>query len=156
MTPFLSIARPKPEFEAFLFAPIGEETNGMTLSVLSALSRMDVDPWDEAARLSRLPRDHAIAALEAIIIRMPRDHRPSQDNSSLAIRLAVLLPVPELGPPAGSTARRVRKDREFTIVLWLAAAFIVSCLVFGLPAQIEGLFVRDSVVVPVNAPPASR
>jgi hypothetical protein len=50
----------------------------------------------------------------------------------------------------------VRKDREFTIVLWLAAAFIVSCLVFGLPAQIEGLFVRDSVVVPVNAPPASR
>ncbi|MGO9740546.1 MAG: hypothetical protein ACLPN5_03340 [Roseiarcus sp.] len=32
------------EFDDFLFAPIGEDRNGTTLSVLSALARMEVDP----------------------------------------------------------------------------------------------------------------
>jgi hypothetical protein len=36
----------------FLFAPVGEEQNGVTLSVVSALTRLGVDPWEEAARLS--------------------------------------------------------------------------------------------------------
>jgi hypothetical protein len=39
-----------PEFENFLFAPIGEDSNGMVLSVLSALARLDIDPWQEAAK----------------------------------------------------------------------------------------------------------
>ena len=34
----------KSEFDAFLFAHIGEEKNGMLLSVLSALARLDLDP----------------------------------------------------------------------------------------------------------------
>jgi hypothetical protein len=35
-------------YDYFLFAPICEEANGMQLSVLSALARMDVDPWEES------------------------------------------------------------------------------------------------------------
>ena len=35
----------------FLFAAVGDEPNGMPLSVISALTRLGVDPWDEAARL---------------------------------------------------------------------------------------------------------
>jgi hypothetical protein len=31
------------EFDSFLYAPIGEDGNGMPLSVLSALARLDVD-----------------------------------------------------------------------------------------------------------------
>ena len=42
------------EFDDFLFAPIGEERNGMPLSVVSALARSDLDPWQEAAQLARL------------------------------------------------------------------------------------------------------
>ena len=38
-------------FDPFLFAAIGEEQNGMLLSVLSALARLDLDPWYEAASL---------------------------------------------------------------------------------------------------------
>jgi len=33
------------EFETFLYAPIGQDNEGMPLSVLSALARRDVDPW---------------------------------------------------------------------------------------------------------------
>jgi hypothetical protein len=35
------------EFDDFLFAPIGEDRNDMPLSVLSALARLDIDPWQE-------------------------------------------------------------------------------------------------------------
>jgi hypothetical protein len=43
-----------PEFDSFLFAAVGEERDGIPLSVLSALSRLGLDPRDEAARLSHL------------------------------------------------------------------------------------------------------
>jgi hypothetical protein len=43
-------------YNHFLFAPICEEANGMRLSVLSALARMDVDPWEEATRLAAMPK----------------------------------------------------------------------------------------------------
>jgi hypothetical protein len=42
-------------YDEFLFAPICEEANGMRLSVLSALARMNVDPWEEATRLATMP-----------------------------------------------------------------------------------------------------
>jgi hypothetical protein len=37
-----SFASILPEFDRFLFATVGEEVNGMPLSVLSALSRLDL------------------------------------------------------------------------------------------------------------------
>ena len=37
------------EFDDFLCASIGEEENGMALSVMSAFARRNVDPWEEAA-----------------------------------------------------------------------------------------------------------
>ena len=39
------------EYNAFLFAAVGEEKVG-TLTVLTALTRLGIDPWQEAARLS--------------------------------------------------------------------------------------------------------
>ena len=50
------------KLDEFLFTPIGEEENGMVLNVMSAFARRNVDPWEEAARLSRLPRDVADVA----------------------------------------------------------------------------------------------
>ena len=42
-------------YNHFLFAPICEEANGMRLSVLSALARMDVDPCDKKQELRMGP-----------------------------------------------------------------------------------------------------
>jgi hypothetical protein len=43
------------EYNAFLFAAVGEEKVGLPLTVLTALTRLGFDPWREAARLSDLP-----------------------------------------------------------------------------------------------------
>ena len=66
------------EFDDFLCASIGEEENGMALSVMSAFARRNVDPWEEAARLSRLPRDVATRELCAIIAELPSGRESRQ------------------------------------------------------------------------------
>ena len=62
-----------PEFDEFLGAPIGEDRNGTTLSVLSALARLDVDPWREAKSLARMPTGAAVARLTALIDALPEE-----------------------------------------------------------------------------------
>jgi hypothetical protein len=39
-----SISQLGSKFDAFLFAPVGNDKNEMVLSVLSALARLNVDP----------------------------------------------------------------------------------------------------------------
>jgi hypothetical protein len=56
MTPASSISFFRPEFDKFLHAPIGADGDDMPLSVLSALTRLHVDPWKEAAELSELSK----------------------------------------------------------------------------------------------------
>jgi hypothetical protein len=81
----------RTEFDEFLYAPIGEEGNGMPLSVLSALARRHVDPWEEASRLAQLPRDAATRFLTALILSLPVDI--SGDSAEMhARRLSALLP----------------------------------------------------------------
>lgn len=51
----------EPEFDKFLGASISEDRNGPGLSVLSAFARLNVDPWQEATSLARMPSDAAAA-----------------------------------------------------------------------------------------------
>lgn len=44
----------RPDLDKFLFAEVGDETDGNPLSVISALTRLGLDPWEEAGRLSSL------------------------------------------------------------------------------------------------------
>src|SRR5665213_1059807 len=89
------MARPTPialagsEFDAFLFAPIGEQGNGVPVSVLSALARLDVDPWQEAVKLAQLPRGTATQKLILFIEAQALTH-PVSD--AIATRLIELLP----------------------------------------------------------------
>src|SRR5689334_14562466 len=50
-------------YDDFLFAPVCEEANGTRLSVLSALARTNVDPWEEASRLAAMPKMIAAKSL---------------------------------------------------------------------------------------------
>jgi len=58
---------PGAEFNDFLFAPIGEDSNGMLVSVLSGLARLDVDSWQEAEKLAQLPGEIATQRLASLI-----------------------------------------------------------------------------------------
>ena len=83
-----------PEFDSFLFAPIGEDGNGMVLSVLSALARLDIDPWQEAAKLSGLPGGAATRRLASLIAALPDEASAYPDPATVAARLVALLPRP--------------------------------------------------------------
>ena len=108
MTRTVSIPGLGSEFDDFLFAPIGEERNGMPLSVVSALARSDVDPWQEAAQLARLPVEAATERLASLIAALPEASGPRWDPGTIAARLIGLLPhlaKPDRSPiPAGAGA----------------------------------------------------
>jgi len=55
------------EFDRFLYASVGDDQNGMPLTVLSALARMDVDPWEEASKLTQLPPESAVTQLASLL-----------------------------------------------------------------------------------------
>ena len=80
------------EYDAFLYAPICRESGEMGLSVVSALVRLDVDPWQEAARLARLPRDAAAKSLASLIATLPGGLPRHLDAGTIATRLIGLLP----------------------------------------------------------------
>jgi hypothetical protein len=83
------------EFDGFLFASIGaERNNAMPISVVSALARLELDPWTEAGELARLPRDIATKRLTALLVRLPSGLGLPQDSAALADHLIMLLPSP--------------------------------------------------------------
>jgi len=92
MTRSASVSLLNPEFDDFLFASIGEDRNGMLLSVLSAMARLDVDPWQEAAKLAGLPGQAATQRLAALIAELPGEPAAHLAPGPLAARLIALLP----------------------------------------------------------------
>jgi hypothetical protein len=80
------------EFDDFLFALIGDDRNDMPLSVLSALARLDIDPWLEAAELARLPRETATQRLASSIAALPHGSTAHLEHGTIAARLIALLP----------------------------------------------------------------
>ena len=124
MTSAASAFGRKSAFDPFLFAPIGEETNGMLLSVLSALARLDVDPRQEAATLSRMPAQDATARLASLLSSLP-SHAAIPPVLSTIARLISLLPQ----PPPRDRLPRATSSGGATGRYWIVALFHhVSCL----------------------------
>jgi hypothetical protein len=87
-----SASKLTPEFDKFLFARIGEDSEETPLSVLSVLARLGVDPWEEAARLAQLPRLDAVKRLASMIAAIPGASTACLDAGALSGRLISLLP----------------------------------------------------------------
>lgn len=93
------------EFNDFLFAFVGAEKNGVELTVLSALTRLGLDPWGEAARLSDMPKDSAVRVLGVTIAYLPAGDWKVSDSRMIAARLVERL------PRHGAPARRPRREQ---------------------------------------------
>lgn len=93
----------KSNLNAFLFADVGAESNGMPLSVVSMLGRLGGDPWATANRLAGQPRDAAVLELAEIITGAARAERSNAEIMAIATRLASLL------PGTGSTSSRAAR-----------------------------------------------
>jgi len=126
-------------FNDFLYAPVGEEANGMVLTMLSALARFGVDPWLEAARLSELPREAAAKRLVSIISGMPREQWAESEVEDIAARLADFLPVKHA--PAQALSERIKAPKSvmtlFFVVL-LANALLFTFLRTHEPSSPSG------------------
>jgi hypothetical protein len=125
---------PGSEFDAFLYASIAEEHNGTLLSVLSALARLNLDPWDEAARLAGLPRAAASQILTKLIAALPEGPSASSDPEALAERLMALLPkrAASTGRSAAVEAQRAATASYARTAAW---ALYISALLFMLVNQ---------------------
>ncbi|MBC7663614.1 MAG: hypothetical protein H7276_07430 [Caulobacter sp.] len=78
--------------EEFLYADVGVEQNGSPLTILSVLSRLDKDPWAQAAGWAALPTDAAIDGLSQSIAQMPLAPAALAGSHDIAARLVQLLP----------------------------------------------------------------
>ena len=81
-----------PDFEQFLGAAVGEDGHGTSVSVLSMMARLDVDPWDEAAALATMNTAPAIKRLETLMGRFQDVRLSAPDRSNLARTLLAALP----------------------------------------------------------------
>jgi len=118
------------EFDAFLFAPIDREETGMVLSVASALARLDLDPWREAAELTRMSRSAANQRLTSLIAALPG---ATSLPSAAASRLIDLLPrgesfvaaacVKVLGTNTAAEAQNVVRVLVINLVLLAGVLF---------------------------------
>ncbi len=123
------------EFDEFLGAPIGEDRNGTTLSVLSALARLDVDPWLEATSLARMPREAAAERLTALIDALPRDPSSAIPSQTSAADLVALLPKSKTpGVQSSDKAFGATGLREQQIVMAFGAFAITVLIVFAISA----------------------
>jgi hypothetical protein len=119
-------------FDAFLFASIGEQENGMPVSVLSALARLDIDPWREAESLARMPAKSADLRLKSLIEKLPDTPAKRDDEGTIASRLIALLPhrAPpptklELNWPEATAALR---SQSFIFTVLFSVFFLASLL----------------------------
>ena len=129
MTAAASVSFFRPEFDDFLYAAIGADRNEMPLTVLSALSRLDVDPWEEAAELSELPKDTAAQRLASLIARLPGG-RWAQDAKAIADRLIELLPRrSRSGVQASEKAHGLQRMSNSPFVLVCAALALAALII---------------------------
>jgi len=142
------------EFNKFLYASLGDDNNGVPLTVLSALARMEVDPWEEASNLTTMTSEHAVTQLASLLGALRNAPAASLESIGLARILIALLPrrhnralpmlkafaraAPTKGPAAVSTA--------LTLVTYLLFMLLSQWLIVNLMAN------RQTPSRPTSAP----
>jgi hypothetical protein len=131
------------QFERFLHEPIGEDSNGMRLTVLSVLARLDLDPWEEAATLTRLPGVAATRKLALVLAALPERLLGGADSGTVAVRLISLLPG-RLGEPPRPSATPVAAPGRPPVV----GSLILYAMLMLL------MFTGEWLITHTHAPPA--
>jgi hypothetical protein len=119
----------RPDLDPFLFAVVGEGQNGIPLSTISALTQLDLDPWDEAGRLASLGKRDAVEQLTGLLLRLPGPRRPlAEEVRQIAVALIdVLPPAGGIAAPAGTrdTGPATSRDRAFWVICCVLVAIAI-------------------------------
>jgi len=119
-------------YDDFLFAQVGEDANGIGLSILSALARMNVDPWEEAGRLAAMPKTMAEKSLLSALDRVSGRSWNSPEAAAIAARLVGLLPqrgqaaATRSPAPANAAAKAANGRERLTSYWWVWLGFWVA------------------------------
>lgn len=81
------------DYDAFLFAEVGEDRTGAAVTVSSALARLDLEPWTEARELARLGREAAHVRLTTHLEAITDIPVLALAGESKAAKLIALLPM---------------------------------------------------------------
>lgn len=144
-----------PEFNEFLFESIGLDQHGRPLSVVSALARLDLDAWAEAASLARLPRDIAADRLSVFIRKFTECPQAVRDSQKIAVRLVALLPSrtvlagPKAATPPGP-GETIKTGRS-TIVFVLIMALLIGIQLLASRAHAPALPPTTTAAAPDTA-----
>jgi hypothetical protein len=128
----------RPDLDKFLFAEVGNGTAGMPLSVISALTRLGLDPWEEAGRLSSLHNGEAAEQLARLIAEVPGASRRLGEAREIADGLVLLLPKYD----TSSTSPQVQiclRYRRLAPTLPKLSQFWVVCFVLAVAALATAL-----------------
>ena len=117
----------------FLFASVGDQQNGMPLNLVSALTRLDVDPWEEAGRLATLPKALAAEALAPLIARLPIFRPPQSDNLAISQRLVELLPARRQAATPAREQAGAKDKKYFYAVMLLACLALGAAAIWAMP-----------------------
>lgn len=98
----------------------------MRLSVLSALARMNIDPWEEATRLAAMPKAVAKGTLVSTLDLVSGSSWNPSETEGIAARLVQLLPQP--GKDATTEPVRVGAQPANYWLVWVAFAIAISLL----------------------------
>jgi hypothetical protein len=146
-------------YNSFLFASISDDAGAAPLNTVSVLARLDIDPWQEAAELSCLPKESAIQRLADLLVRMPDRPIGLPDAEVIATRLVALLPGSRI-PRASFASPTINSGRTFNptsvaIGFGCAIAVLVSGLLQAASIQMTA---QTAVKPPVSSnahPPAA-
>jgi hypothetical protein len=152
-----SFASSNADFERFVYADVATEPNGMELSILSALSRLGLDPWQEAQRLAQLSPFAAADGLAQILRAVPAVQALRLDVKVIAERLVALLPVEGTVTgghlPSKLAATTVQVPRGLTLVM-MGAIFGGLLMPLFMPKQAEPVaptsWIADAPKAPVK------
>jgi hypothetical protein len=140
------------EYEKFLFAPITADENGTLLSVISALARLGLDPWQEAARLARMSGDGATQRLASLIAAMPERPTVIGESGMVAARLIALLPQRAVSSIPSGHARRVfgamTNSQRVVYAILIVTALLLGAIWFAAtrPSTVPTDFTQTSAL----------
>jgi hypothetical protein len=109
------------KYDPFLYEIVVE--GELPVSVLSMLTRLNLDPWAEAARLSQLPKHEAARSLSARIQQFECSSIAYTEADELASRLIERLPARET-----LVAQAMHHEKSDFMSLWLIFAIFFAMM----------------------------
>lgn len=117
----------RADLNEFLFATIARDAGGMPITMISAMARTGVDPWDEAARLAGLSLESAAQSVVALLATVPNGPSSDEEAATTAVRLVALLnrsPKPKTDSPEATPAKVAVESKRVNPAVYYLAGLI--------------------------------